>query len=268
MAVRYLTVDLGNSQCKLRQWTEAGEAWSGARSAAVFESNQDLAQAVNAFLAETPAIQFAALSSVGAWDVEEALRDVLRHALGQGFREAVESGLDNRCRQPETVGCDRLFSARGALEVVGQSCIVVDAGTALTVDALEVGANGRGAFLGGAIAPGPKLLTDALATGGARLIRVDPKPGADALGRHTRAALNAGISVGLQGAARALVLGVAQEAGFEPNAPVVLCGGARAFLTAKDGFTDRPLREVPDLLQRGLLAALMDSCSSSKSGPR
>jgi len=119
---------------------------------------------------------------------------------------------------------------------------------------------GARAFLGGAIAPGPALLAAALARGTARLPEVIPEPGAQALGRSTEEAIRAGVGVGFRGAARFLVDGIAAEGsaaerGFT-DPLVVVTGGARTHLLAPEAFTSRPLAEVPDLVHRGLLAAL------------
>ena len=84
-------------------------------------------------------------------------------------------GLSFEVDAPESVGSDRLFAARGALDHRPQNWIVVQVGTALTVDAVRWTGE-QGAFLGGAIAPGPRLLSEALHAGGARLPLVDPQP--------------------------------------------------------------------------------------------
>lgn len=163
------------------------------------------------------------------------------------------SGLELRVEHPETVGADRLFAARGALERLGRSAIVVDAGTALTVDALLV-EDGRGIFLGGAIAPGPALLAEALGRGGARLHGIEPQPGAPALGRETAEALEAGVVVGFEGAALELVRRVGLEAELG-QAPVLLTGGAAGFLREALGRTLAELVEVQALVPEGLAAA-------------
>jgi type III pantothenate kinase len=153
------------------------------------------------------------------------------------------------------VGEDRLFAARGALELVGRSAIVVDAGTALTVDALRAGESGeRAAFLGGAIAPGPDLLSASLGSGTAQLYAIDPRPGVPALGRDTREALESGVCVGFLGAARELVRRVAEEAGF--RAPdLVLTGGARHLLVELQAPGGGRRLDLEELVERGLLAA-------------
>ncbi len=248
---RWLTVDAGNSRVKLVLWGAGAAGEPLARAALAWDAA--LAGGLAAFLAPHARPARAALASVGAEDASAALARALA-PLVERLSLAPPHGLANETRDPGGVGLDRLYAARGALELVGGPALVVDAGTALTVDAVT-DARG-GAFLGGAIAPGPELLARALAaeTGGpARLPRVEPLPGAHALGRDTREAIRAGVAVGLRGAARALVEGVAHEAGLE-SAPLVLAGGARAFL--EDAFPGRSVRACDDLVPRGLRHAL------------
>ena len=75
-----------------------------------------------------------------------------------------------------------------------------------------------------------------------------------ALGRDTDSALRAGVGVGFEGAARWLVERIASEACLG-EAPVVLTGGARAFLAEALVLPGRRLLVEPDLVARGLAAA-------------
>ncbi|MDF1836541.1 MAG: type III pantothenate kinase [Planctomycetota bacterium] len=170
-----------------------------------------------------------------------------------------DSGLELRIRHPETVGMDRLYAALGAFWRVGcKPAIVVDAGTAMTVDVVVPGEQpGVGAFLGGAIAPGPTMLAEALGAGGAQLNTIRPKPGARALGRETAEALEAGVVVGFQGAALHLVRRVTEEAGLD-SPPVVLMGGASDFLGPLFKEQGLPLHYEPGLVQAGLWLATGD----------
>lgn len=256
-----LTVDLGNSRCKPCLWDL--ERRGAPRAATAFPADVGLAARLSDWLEETEEPALAALCSVAAPAVEEAVARCVERALPEAVRLQVAPphGLALDVEHPETVGADRLYAARGACELLGRTCLVVDAGTALTVDLVRV-EGGRASFAGGAIAPGPVLLARALAQGGARLVAVDPDPRAPALGRHTRAALAAGIGVGFRGAARELVGAVAREAGLS-RPPVVLTGGAVPFLTAAEPLAD-DVREDPWLVQRGLLAAALDAVE----GPR
>ena len=248
-----VTVDLGNTRCKLRAWSD--EDRPGAPLAAIdLASRPGLGAEALAWLASRArGARAVALASVASPEVEEELAAALREHAPLALRPS--AGLEVDCAEPERVGADRLYAARGALELVGRSAIVVDAGTALTVDALRAG-TGRATFLGGAIAPGAALGAEALARDTARLPRVEPRAGVPALGRDTRGALLAGLVHGLRGAARELADAVAREAGLE-GSPAVVTGGARSLLLEPSPcFGPREVRVDPELVHRGLLAAL------------
>ncbi|MFT5284519.1 MAG: pantothenate kinase type III [Planctomycetota bacterium] len=210
------------------------------------------------WLSEVDARAEVALCAVAQEELESELAK--RLASFSSFQGELPHGLEIDCEFQETIGRDRLFAARGAVELVGQSVIIVDCGTALTVDLAKVGLNEgdakRAIFMGGAIAPGPHLLGEALARGGARLPEFKPTPDASALGKHTKAALAAGIAVGLRGAARELVAGL-MEAASDSALPVVLTGGAMPFMTSGEPLASRVIEE-PELVHLGLLAALAD----------
>ncbi len=254
MSAPFLTLDLGNSCCKLRGWqTESGSPpqlllWAD------IPADRELAGRAESWLGTAGEIAGAALCAVGPPELESALARLLEERFRAHFLAWPDPGLSIECREPERVGRDRLFAARAARELVRESCLVLDAGSALTVDALLVEADGRARFLGGAIAPGPALLARALASGTARLPEVQPFPNPRAVGRDTREALESGVALGFAGAARELVQRIGAEAGLVAT-PLVLTGGARAFLEQPRLFGERSLHVEPDLVHLGLLAA-------------
>ena len=238
MSAPLLALDLGNSRLKACLFAAVTEA-----PIAILGVGEPLEE----WLAGLPRPRMIALSAVADSRRREELAQLLAETCGRAPRVDPPCGLELDLETPETTGVDRLYAARAALARVGGPCVVVDAGTALTVDAAR-----PGVFLGGAIAPGPTLLARALAEGAAQLPRIDPDPLAAALGRSTRAALRSGVAVGFQGAARELVLGVSREAGLPQGAPIVLTGGARGFVEAVLGELPRPLFVDPFLVLRGL----------------
>jgi type III pantothenate kinase len=213
-------------------------------------TQRGLGAALAAWLEPLPEHVRAGVCAVAARELE---REVQR-ALGARRVADLDHGLTSDYRTPETLGADRLFAARGAAERVRESCLVVDAGTAVTVDALRRAADGRCTFLGGAIAPGPALLARALHSGTARLPRFEPLPDAPALGKDTLAALAAGVLHGFRGAVRELADAVGREAGLA-DAALVLGGGARVWL-GPDPFPGRRVVVLDELVHVGLLAAL------------
>jgi type III pantothenate kinase len=254
MSAPFLTLDLGNSRCKLRRWRIARGSAPELCASDELASTRALAEQLESWLAGAGELCGAALASVAAPELERELAGVLERRLGARFAGAPDPGLEIACREPGRVGRDRLFAARGAFELLRCSCLVLDAGTALTVDALRAQGGAHPTFLGGAIAPGPRLLARALSAGTARLPEVEPGPRPRALGRDTREALESGVALGFAGAARELVQRISAEAGL-CDAPLLLTGGARAFLEEPGLFGDRALRVEPELVHLGLLAA-------------
>lgn len=247
-SLELVTVDLGNSSCKARLWRLDGalERVAGWEAPSRAGLGAELAE----WLARSGRDVAAGYCSVAA---RELTAEVER-ALGERCARGLEAGLIVDYRTPETLGADRLFAARGAVEALGESCIVVDAGTAVTVDALALRDDGARIFLGGAIAPGPALLARALHLGTAHLPEVAPRPDEPALGKDTRGALAGGLVHGFRGLVEGLVTAVAREAGLE-SAPVALGGGASSLLGPSPCPGRRVLR-LEDLVHLGLVAAL------------
>jgi type III pantothenate kinase len=263
-----LTVDLGNSACKLALWPSGRELEASAAVAQRGRTPAQFRRALLSWLESLPGpCPRVALCSVAGAPIERALRGALRERWPKVRVWSGDAGLDLDIEQPHTLGRDRLFAARGAVELVGGSCLVVSVGTALTVDAVagpapaparpaaRAGGAGRARFLGGAIAPGPALLVEALQRGAARLsFDCAPQARAPALGKHSRAAMEAGVVHGLRGAAAELVQRIAAESGLGA-VPVVLTGGAHSLLLEPRPFAQVSLRVDPLLVLRGLRAA-------------
>jgi len=88
------------------------------------------------------------------------------------------------------VGADRLLNALAAVRRFPGGAIVVDVGTAVTVDVVSP----EEEFLGGAIFPGPHLGAWALAEKAAQLFHVDPVPPVQAIATETAEAIRSGLS--------------------------------------------------------------------------
>ncbi len=172
--------------------------------------------------------------------------------------DLARGGVRCEAAQPARVGSDRLWAASGAVRLAGRSCLVVQAGTCLVVDAVESGAGGA-ALLGGAIAPGLALLERALHAGTATLPLVDARSAsrAPALGRDTEAACIAGAWHGLRGAALELCARLADEAGLG-GAPVCATGGDLALVAPALRQAGWSVHEAPELVLDALEQALVE----------
>ncbi len=103
-----------------------------------------------------------------------------------------------RVDRPSEVGADRLVNALAAARLYGTPAVVVDFGTATTLDCVAT----DGAYVGGAIAPGLELGLEALAARTAKLPRIELRAPDRAIGRDTVTAMQCGHDLRLPGPRR------------------------------------------------------------------
>ncbi len=164
--------------------------------------------------------------------------EILR--VGADVAPAIGTHLDAQAK----TGPDRLLNAAAAWSCVKQACVVIDAGTAITVDFID----GVGTFQGGAIAPGAQLALIALHEHTAALPSIAYRePDAGSFGKNTEQAMLQGVHIGLQGLVWKLVEQYAMQYGAFPV--VLATGGDAATLFAKDELVNAI---VPDLTLHGI----------------
>lgn len=150
---------------------------------------------------------------------------------------------------PTTVGHDRLLCALGAYHQAQQACVVVDAGTAVTVDFVD----GEGTFHGGVIAPGAAMMLRALHEGTSALPVVEFGPIRDRsqpFGKSTPDAMLRGVHAAIVGLVHHLI---EQYASFYEAYPqIVATGGDAPCLFEGDELVEHI---VPDLQLVGIRAA-------------
>ena len=155
----------------------------------------------------------------------------------------LDLGIEIDYDDPREVGPDRLANAVAARHLVDGPAIVVDFGTATTVDAVT----GDGRYLGGAIAPGLMTSAENLFRRAALLHRVALEPPASVIGRSTEDSLRSGIVFGAAGQVDEIVRRVVEEWGEEPR--VIATGG----LAEKIALFSKSIDVVePDLTLLGL----------------
>lgn len=167
---------------------------------------------------------------VGA-SVNPPLVEPLEHAVKQATGQEVQwvgSDIDLPMKvltdEPQQTGVDRVLNVAAAFEQMGKACVVVDAGTAVTVDLC----NDAGEFLGGAIAPGAQTQLDALHEKTAKLPRVELAAPKHGIGKTTAEAIQLGVFHGIRGAVKELVESYATELGTWPD--LIATGGDSAVL--------------------------------------
>ena len=132
---------------------------------------------------------------------------------------------------PAEVGADRLVNAYAAWARFRTAMILVDFGTATTFDVVS----SEGAYLGGAIAPGMELASDALYKA-AKLPRVDVSNPRTAIGKNTPHAIRSGLFWGYVGLIDGLVERLQKECG-EPAKVIATGGLAKLFAEASETLT-------------------------------
>ena len=187
----------------------------------------------------------------------------INHSLSNCFRKyfskealfiaaGIKTGLKIKYANPREIGADRIAGAIGAVHAAssegGRNLIVVDMGTATTVDVITK----NNEYLGGAILPGASMSVHALSEGTAQLPSVEVVQPKNVCGSSTIEAIQSGVFYGQAGAIRELVSKMEEK----------VFGGERAFVIGTGGFS-RSFEGaglfdlvLPDLVLQGLKVAL------------
>jgi type III pantothenate kinase len=242
-----LVVDVGNTQTHFGVYRDGedvvAEHW---RFATVRESTRDELGAALANLL--------ALRGLGFTNIDRSIVSSTVPQLSQEWTEmaelyldhemlvvgpAIRTGMPIRMDNPREVGADRLVNAVAAYERVGDVCVVVDFGTAITYDVVSA----TGEYLGGIITPGAEISIDALYQKAAKLPKVELAQPRTLIGKSTVEAIRSGIVFGFAGQVDGIVRRLRAELGAE-TAVIATGGLARALVPAVQETID----EVDDLL--------------------
>jgi type III pantothenate kinase len=138
----------------------------------------------------------------------------------------VKTGMPVLVDNPLEVGADRIVNGVAAFRQYGGPCIVVDFGTAITFDVISA----KGEYLGGVIAPGIGIASEALFARAARLPRVEIKDPGKVIGTNTVTHIQAGLYYGAVDMVDGMIGRIKKELG--EDATVVATGG-QARLVAR-----------------------------------
>lgn len=235
-----LLADVGNSRikwvcCEQNQFRAHGQAYHGEERWAEWATRR-----WGSLEPPTRAI----IVSVAGAEARAGLTDWIRQtwAIEAEFvvSTAAAHGVCNAYAEPERLGADRWVALIAARALIEQSCVVVDCGTAVTIDALA--ADGR--HLGGVIIPGMRLMREALYR---ETRQIPPETGEVQLfGQSTRDGVWGGAAYGVA----AIIDGIAarMEAIADPGPRLLTGGDAEAVLP----LLQARYRWEPDLIFQGL----------------
>ncbi len=150
----------------------------------------------------------------------------------------IKTGLAIKYDSPREVGADRVVNAVAGYHKYGGPLIIVDFGTATTFCVI----NQAGEYLGGAIAPGIKISSEALVSRAAKLPRVELIKPKSLIGKNTISSIQAGIIYGFVGQVEGIITRMKKELGTDPK--VVATGGLACTIAGETDCIDA----IDDLL--------------------
>ena len=154
--------------------------------------------------------------------------------VGPGIR----TGMPILYENPKDVGADRIVNGIAAYDKYRDACIVVDFGTATTIDLISK----KGEYVGGAIAPGLSISLEALVQRASKLPRIEIVKPKEVVGRNTVNSIQAGIFYGYVGLVDGLVKRIQKEQNIQVK---VIATGGLAPLVASECAT---IHEVDEFL--------------------
>ncbi len=176
--MKALLLDVGNSRLKWGVLDDGAIRRTGHIAQATIRE-----QGIAALTSKLPRDVDAALASnVAGSSVATRLSGVVSMHCGCELRFVHASksacGVTNSYRRPRHMGVDRWVAMIGAWAELESACVIVDAGTAVTIDALD----DDGKHIGGQILPGTTLMAAALTSHTSGIPNVVPRAGAGAIG--------------------------------------------------------------------------------------
>ena len=250
-----LALDIGNTNVTVGLF-RAGALLATRRAATNPRATTDEVELLLDGLLRLDGIAIADLDAIALASVVPALTSAVEMIAERRDRPLLVAGagtvpLAVRVDRPDDVGADRLVNALAAARLHGTPAVVVDFGTATTLDCVA----SDGAYVGGAIAPGLELGLEALAARTAKLPRIELRAPDRAIARDTVGAMQSGTIFGYQALAAGLLARVRVElADANDVAPAdvraILTGGLSAapWARALDGIDVID----PDLTLKGL----------------
>lgn len=231
-----LLIDAGNTRIKW-SFVKGNDSLSG--GTLLIERASELSQ----HLTDIANVKQIWVSNVAGDEVAEHIRNISvygscqLHFIVAGARQC---GVSNGYANPEQLGSDRWAALIAAWHLTSQECLVVNCGTATTVDTLTK----QGDFIGGLILPGMDLMKRSLVAATAQLEAGQ--------GNYAPFPLNTADAI-FSGAIQASCGAIQRQHSLlnDSVAPIVMSGGASVML--QPYLNNLPVRALDNLVLRGLL---------------
>ncbi len=220
-----LAIDIGNTQTAVGL-LDGSDVLAHWRLTTVADRTEDELRVYLTGLLDLEGYELGDISGVALSSVVPALTAAFRHVarfitdgqiviVGPGVKTGMPILIDN----PREVGADRIANAVAAKARHGSPVVVVDFGTSTNFDVVS----GGGEYLGGVIAPGLHIATNALISGTAALRRVEYVPPRSPIGKGTVEAIQSGALYGHAGLVDGIMERIAGE--FDGDVTRIATGG-------------------------------------------
>lgn len=253
--IKRLAIDAGNTRLKWSLFNSAGDMIESG-----FCLNTEISQL------KLPDAERAVISNVAGDEVKNQLNALLPQHIARHWviSAAQDCGVINCYQQPAQLGTDRWAALIAAWHIKQAPCVVVNAGTAVTIDALSSN-NNHAEFIGGLILPGLNLMQQSLGRATAQLPMPALTTGTqahDIFAKNTADAINTGALKAITGAIILMVNALDAECKQTPT--IIISGGnAQQIENSLMGSVTNPVLVVDNLVLQGLY--LIDNFMLKKS---
>ena len=244
-----LILDIGNTFCKLCVFDDKDLIFKQI----VKKKKKNIFEATDQIFAKNK-INYAIFSSVNTHVEGLSARFNALDVPFLEFSHSTKVPIKNSYMTPHTLGLDRLAAAIGASTLFeGKSCLIIDAGTAITFDYLKDGNE----FLGGNISPGIQLRFKSLNEHTAKLPLIKEYDWTSGFGSDTPSAVIKGVLNGIKFEIESYISDFERD---NPDGKIILTGGDTIFLAKNLKNT---IFAAPNLVAFGLNRILNYNVSKS-----
>lgn len=149
------------------------------------------------------------------------------------IKPGIKTGVNMNVDNPKEVGADKIVDAAGAIATYGGNCLILDFGTATTIDYIDE----NNTLCGGIIAPGIEISANALYNNAAKLPEVEIKKPEKVLGKNTIHCMQSGIVYGYIGQIEYLIKKMKKEINKD-NIKVIATGGLGRLISEETDEID------------------------------
>lgn len=170
--------------------------------------------------------------------IQHTLRTMCTRYLGKEpmvIGEGTKTGMKIKYDNPKEVGADRIVNSVAAYQRYGGPCIIIDIGTAISFDVVSK----DGEYLGGAIAPGIGISSDALFSRTSKLPKVELEEPKNVIGKTTVEAIQSGVVYGFIGLVDNVISNILREMHLEKkDVKIVATGGYAKLIASKSRYVE------------------------------